>query len=49
MLFCPTKVWHLSTAGSPAENRDETHDQKFTKVVTRVVGTRVGDVIEGGK
>jgi hypothetical protein len=49
MLFCPTEVCHLGTAGCPAENRDEANDQQLAKVVARIVGTRIGDVIEGGK
>ena len=49
MLFCPTEVCHLGTVCCPAENRDEAYDQQFAKVVARVVGTRIGDVIEGGE
>jgi hypothetical protein len=49
MLFCPTKLCHLSTAACPAENRDEACDQQVAKVMPRVVCTRIGDVIEGGE
>ena len=49
MLFCATEVCHLGTAGRPAEPCCEAHDQQFAKVVLRVVGPGVGDVIEGGK
>ena len=49
MFFCATEVRHLGTAGRPAEHRDETHDQQLAKVVTRVVGPRIGDVFEGGE
>ena len=49
MLLCSPEVRHLGTAGRPTEHRNEAHDQKFTKVVTRVVGPRIGDVIEGGE
>jgi hypothetical protein len=33
----------------PAAHRDKTRDQQFAKVVTRVVGPGIGDVVEGGK
>ena len=49
MLFCATEVCHLGTAGRPAEHRDEAYDQQFAKVVPRVVGAGIGDVIEGGE
>ena len=49
MLFCPTEVRHLGTIRRPAEHRDEAYDQQFAKVVTRVVGPGIGDVIEGGE
>ena len=49
MLLCPTEVRHLGTTGRPAEHRDKAHDQKFAKVMTRVVGPGIGDVIEGGE
>ncbi len=49
MLFCPTEVCHLGTAGRPAEHCDKAHDQQFAKVLPRVVGAGIGDVIEGGE
>ena len=49
MLFCATKVRHLGTAGRPTEHRDEAYDQQFAKVVARVVGAGIGDLIEGGE
>ena len=49
MFFCSTKVCHLGTAGRPAENCDKAYGQQFAKVVPRVVGTGIGDVIEGGE
>ena len=49
MLFCPPEVRHLGTIRRPAEHRDEAYDQQFAKVVTRVVGPGIGDVMEGGE
>ena len=49
MLFCLAEVCHLGTTGRPAEHRDKPHDQQLAKVVTRVVSSRIGDVIEGGE
>ena len=49
MFFCATEVCHLGTAGRPAENCDKAYDQQFAKVVPRVVGAGIGDVIEGGE
>ena len=49
MLLCSPEVCHLSTTGCPAENCDKAYDQKFAKVMPRVVSTRIGDVIKGGK
>ena len=47
--FCPTETCHPGTAGRPAENCDKAYDQQFAKVVPRVVGAGIGDVIEGGE
>ncbi len=49
MLFYAIKVRHLGTAGRPAEHRDGANDQQFAKVVARVVGAGIGDLIEGGE
>ena len=49
MLFYPAEACHPGTAGRPAENCCEAHDQPFAKVVTRGVGPGIGDVIEGGE
>jgi hypothetical protein len=49
MFFCATEVCHPGTAGRPAENCDKAYDQQVAKVVPRVVGTRIRDVIEGGE
>jgi hypothetical protein len=49
MFFCATEVCHPGTAGRPAENCDKACDQQFAKVVPRVVGTGIWDVIEGGE
>ncbi len=47
MLFCPAEVCHLGTAGRSAEHGDKAHDKQFAKVVTRVVGPGIGDVVDG--
>ena len=49
MLFCPTEVRHLGTTGCPAEPCCKAHDQEFAKLVTRVAGSGIGDVIESGE
>ena len=49
MLFCPAEVRHFGTTGRPTKHRDKPHDQQFAKVMPRVVGPGVGDVIEGGE
>lgn len=48
-LICSPEVGHLSTVGRIAQDNDESHDQRFTKVVTRVVSTRIGNGLEGGE
>ena len=49
MLFYSAEIRHLGTTGCPAEHRDKAHDQKFAKVVTRVVGPGIGDEIESSE
>jgi hypothetical protein len=43
MLFCPTKICHLSIAACPAQNRDKACDLQVAKVMPRVVCTRIAD------
>ena len=49
MFFCATEVYCLGTTGRPAKNCNKAYDQQFAKVVPRVVGTGIWDVIEGGE
>ena len=48
-LFRPTKGGHLGTASRAAEHGNEGYDEKLSKVVLRVLGARIRNVIEGGK
>jgi len=49
MLFCSPEGCHLGAVGCSAEHGDKAHDKQFAKVVSRVVGPGIGDVIEGGE
>jgi len=49
MLFCSPEGRHPGVVGCAAEHGDKAHDKQFTKVVTRVVGPEIGDVVEGGE
>jgi hypothetical protein len=49
MLFCSPEGCHLGAVGREAEHGDKAHDKQFAKVVTRVVGPGIGDVVEGGE
>lgn len=45
----PPEYGHSGAGCCPAEHRDEGGDEKFAEVVARVVGTRIGNVVEGGQ
>ncbi len=47
-LFCPAEGGHLGARARPAQNRYESDDERFPKVVAGVTGPRIGDVVEGG-
>jgi|GEM_PF-4994841 len=49
MLFCSPERCHLGAGDREAEHGDKAHDKQFAKVVTRVVGPGIGDVVEGGE
>jgi len=49
MLFFSPEGRHPGAVGCAAEHGDKAHDKQFAKVVTRVVGPEIGDVVEGGK
>lgn len=48
-FFRAAKGRHLGAGRRAAEHRDEGDDEQLAKVVARIVGAGIGDVIEGGE
>ena len=48
-FFCAPEGSHLGAAGGATKHRDEGDDKKLPKLMARIAGARVGDVVEGGE